>query len=314
MAQWQKALETYLACRAKLMVADSDEITDWIWAETGSLPVIEASSRLRKRQEERNMQPVRSRIEVLELGVERQEEQEVTVRVKAREWYMYAWGGRTEDQEKVRDSRITLMCKDGQWGVAADETVRPSYITEGVLPVSWTPDEEGRAPAPPQNYVYNRLAAVRYADLWWNSYNPAYRHFDDDCTNYISQCLHAGGIPMKDTGNRSSGWWYRGGDSPSAVWSYSWTVATSFRWMLENGNPIRTEKRESPYELTIGDIICYDFEGDGRWNHSTIIVAKDFFGSPLVNAHTVNSRLRYWDYTDSTAYTPNIRYSFYHIV
>lgn len=36
---------------------------------------------------------------------------------------------------------------------------------------------------------YNRLEAVKYAERWWNSFNPEYRRFEDDCTNYISQCL-----------------------------------------------------------------------------------------------------------------------------
>ncbi|MGQ0440385.1 amidase domain-containing protein, partial [Bacillus sp. B-TM1] len=40
----------------------------------------------------------------------------------------------------------------------------------------------------------------------------------------------------------------------------------------------------------------YDFEDDGRWNHTTIVVAKDADGMPLVNAHSANSRRRYWNY------------------
>lgn len=63
----------------------------------------------------------------------------------------------------------------------------------------------------------------------------------------------------------------------------------------------------------MGDVICYDFEGDGRWNHTTIVVAKDADGMPLVNANTYNSRMRYWAYEDSTAYTPNMKYAFFHI-
>ena len=35
---------------------------------------------------------------------------------------------------------------------------------------------------------------------------------------------------------------------------------------------------------------------------------------PLVNAHTFNSRMRYWNYEDSTAYTPNMKYRFFTIV
>lgn len=318
MVQWQKTLAQYLSCRAKLLVEDSQEMSEVTQAESASLPVIEACNRQRNRLKSYNMQPVRGRLDVLELGVERQAMREVVVRVKAREWQMYAWEDHTGEQEKVREARITLICQDGSWSVAADETVREPQSVEIAGPdLLWAREEDERGVATkqqPQTYVYDRIAAVRYAELWWNSNNPAYRHFDDNCTNYISQCLHAGGIPMKSTGNRATGWWYRGGNSPGAVWSYSWTVANIFRWMLERGNPIYTEKKDSPYELTIGDIICYDFEGNGRWDHSTIIVAKDFFGNPLVNAHTVNSRMRYWDYTDSTAYTKNIKYSFYHIL
>lgn len=40
-------------------------------------------------------------------------------------------------------------------------------------------------------FSYDRLAAVQYAERWWNSYNPQYRKFDVDCTNYVSQCLRA---------------------------------------------------------------------------------------------------------------------------
>ena len=71
---------------------------------------------------------------------------------------------------------------------------------------------------------------------------------------------------------------------------------------------------DRPEELTIGDVICYDFNGDGRWQHNTIVVHKDYYGMPLVNAHTTNSRNRYWDYRNSTAYTPNIQYAFFHIL
>ena len=58
---------------------------------------------------------------------------------------------------------------------------------------------------------YNRQAAVDYADRWWNSANPAYPYFEVDCTNFISQCLRAGGAPMRGYPNRSNGWWLQGG-------------------------------------------------------------------------------------------------------
>lgn len=169
----------------------------------------------------------------------------------------------------------------------------------------WPDSQESRK----QRFSYDRRAAVQYAERWWDSYNPEYRKFDDDCTNYISQCLRAGGAPMWGSPNRERGWWYTGNN-----WSFSWAVAHSFRWYLSGATQgLKGTEVSSPEDLTYGDVICYDFEGDGRWNHTTIVTAKDAYGMPLVNAHTNSSRHRYWTYEDSMAWTENIKYKFFRI-
>ena len=161
--------------------------------------------------------------------------------------------------------------------------------------------------------LYNRNKAVEYANKWWNGYNPRFRHFEVDCTNYISQCLLAGGAPMS-FGNKTSGWWYKGYGSYNDSWSYSWAVAHSLKWFLTtNKNGLTANNVNSPNDLSIGDIICYDFDGDGKWQHNTIVTAINQQGLPLVNAHTVNSKQRLWDYKDSHAWTEKIKYSFFHI-
>ncbi|MGR9047071.1 amidase domain-containing protein [Halobacillus faecis] len=158
-------------------------------------------------------------------------------------------------------------------------------------------------------FTYNRREAVRYADRWWDSYNPAYRSFDVDCTNYVSQCIRAGGATPWGAPNRTRGWWYGSGN-----WSYSWTVAHALRWYLGGARKgLTATEVSSADQLSPGDIICYDFQGDGRFDHNTFVVKKDANGMPLVNAHTSNSRHRYWAYEDSTAYTPDIQYKFYKI-
>ncbi|HWO95238.1 MAG TPA: amidase domain-containing protein [Bacillus sp. (in: firmicutes)] len=170
--------------------------------------------------------------------------------------------------------------------------------------------EEGSAETRGREYTYDRLAVVRYAETWWNSYNPKYKKFENDCTNFISQCVHEGGAPMRGYPNKGNGWWMQNNS-----WSYSWSVANAFRAYLKNSVAgLKAKQVTQPHELMLGDVICYDFEGDGRWNHTTVVVAKDGNGMPLVNAHTYNSRMRYWAYEDSTAYTPNIRYEFFHIL
>ncbi len=159
---------------------------------------------------------------------------------------------------------------------------------------------------------YNRPAAVAYAEKWWNDYNPAFRAFPVDCSNFVSQCLWAGSFPMVGGARRDQGWWYRGNGGPRDTWSYSWAVAHSLRWYLA-GSPL-VQAAASAAELRLGDVISYDFTGDGRWEHSTVVTGFDASGQPLVNAHTSNSRARFWDYRDSPAYTPRIKYSFWHII
>lgn len=160
-----------------------------------------------------------------------------------------------------------------------------------------------------ERFTYDRRAAVQYAEHWWNSYNPAYRKFDVDCTNYVSQCLRAGGAPMRGMPDRGNGWWYQADN-----WSYSWAVAHSLRWYLSGSTAgLKGKEKESAQDLIPGDVICYDFQGNGKWDHNTIVVAKDANGMPLVNAHTDNSRNRYWSYEDSTAWTSDIQYKFFRI-
>ncbi|MGG3476836.1 amidase domain-containing protein [Peribacillus frigoritolerans] len=188
-------------------------------------------------------------------------------------------------------------------GYIVDENeLIPSFETEEA-PLKCDPGADRLA------YKYDRMKAVQYAERWWNEFNPAYHKFTDDCTNYISQCLHAGGIPMWGVPNKNKGWWIRG-----KSWSYTWTTAHSLYHLLKAGNAIRTKQVESAKELKLGDILCIDFEGDGRFDHNLIVTAKDQDGMPLVNAHTMNSRHRYWTYEDSTRYTPNIVYKFFVIL
>ena len=139
--------------------------------------------------------------------------------------------------------------------------------------------------------TYNREAAVAYAQKWWNSYNPRFPMFDVDCTNYISQCLFAGGAPMRGQPNRERGWWLS-----SETWSLSWSTPHSLRWYLAGSTKgLQATQVNSPDQLMPGDLIFYDFQGDGRYDHSTIVTSVQN-GVPYVNAHT-----------------PRTKYIFFHI-
>lgn len=161
---------------------------------------------------------------------------------------------------------------------------------------------------------YNRRRVKEYADRYWNSPNPSFLEFEVDCTNYVSQCLLAGGAPMNYTGRRDAGWWYQGRKKNRELWSYSWAVSNSLQHFLSTSRSgLQAEAVDSPYDLELGDVIIYDWDGDGAYQHATIVTGFDAAGEPLVNAHTMNSRARLWSYRDSPAWTERTRYRFFHI-
>lgn len=162
--------------------------------------------------------------------------------------------------------------------------------------------------------MYRRELAVQYADLWWDKKNPKFLYFgDEDCTNFVSQCLFAGGAPMKYGKERSVGWWYRFGEKPS--YSYSWAVAHSLKIFLESSRSgLRGIPVDQPNQLEEGDVICYDFDGDGRWQHNAIVTGFNGRGEPLVNTHSYNRLHAHWSLRDSPAHTVKTRYAFLHIV
>ncbi len=165
-----------------------------------------------------------------------------------------------------------------------------------------------------RNGGYDRAAAVQYANEWWNKANPRFHNFEVDCTNFVSQCLFAGGIAMNYTNRRDLGWWYQGYAGGRERWSYSWAVAHSLQmYLLSSQGGFRAVQVDNPTQLALGDVISYDWDGDNRFTHMTIVTAFDAAGYPLVNAHTNNSQHRFWAYRDSYAWTSRTQYVFIHM-
>lgn len=303
---------------------------------------VERWSREREQIFQRQMQPIASKLLVTPIQTVTDEEGEVEATLHIHQQMYYKQGDQTFLQENIRVQPVRLKpdkygwafvkpwgwyfhsenlreqvederladAKDQEFVGAQDESSQPVMAQPDVQnrPDS-TDHSNGKVVPVVQRPRYNRYQAVLYAEKYWNSYNPAFQKFENDCTNFVSQCLYAGGIPMIFSKNRGQGWWYRGSN-----WSYSWTVANSLYQLLKSEKaPFYAKQVTYPQELEIGDVICYDFDGDGRYQHNTFIVAKDFWGMPLVNAHTTDSHLRYWEYRDSSAYTPKIKYAFFRI-
>nr|WP_246427854.1 amidase domain-containing protein [Paenibacillus phyllosphaerae] len=262
---------------------------------------------------------------------------EVTVMLKLHVVRTIEQMGRTYSEARSERERLWLTAEDGRYRITRIEPSlserRPRYHTRDPLAVRGGEEQLIDEPYPNVsmpfiNYDampgfrqtrsrirYRRDLAAAYADRWWNEANPAYENFEVNCTNYVSQCVFAGQAPMNSTGRRDTGWWYKGRSGGRELWSYSWAVSNALQSYLAGSrrSGLRATVVESAGELALGDLILYDWSGDGRFQHSTVVTAFDSSGMPLVNANTVPSRHRYWDYKDSYAWTEQTRYRFFHL-
>lgn len=146
------------------------------------------------------------------------------------------------------------------------------------------------------NSSYSRANAVNYAITYALTPNAAYKYFPligdngGDCSNFISQCLRAGGANM--VYNTSHPWWYKHNNNLNTkddTWSVSWAVAHSLYWTLK----VNEEKNLSGpkgleinniNKLQIGDLIFYE-DAAGKIFHSAIITSM-LNSYPLISQHT----------------------------
>lgn len=124
-------------------------------------------------------------------------------------------------------------------------------------------------------YEYNRQSAVDYARRWALDRNPKYKDYElwgGNCTNFISQCLFAGKIPMDNSGDNIMKQWYWYSDSSRTP---SWTGSEPFYQYLINNNKNSSSnygvyaKLADYDELEIGDIV--QLIQDNKAYHNMII-------------------------------------------
>lgn len=135
---------------------------------------------------------------------------------------------------------------------------------------------------------YRRLDAVRYAKQWAFKRNPAYLDFHTlggDCTNFVSQCLLAGGAPMNWTPD--VGWYYATAHNRAPAWT---GVEQLYAFLTRN-------KGAGPYASDVplsavlaGDIVQLGHAGR-RYTHAALIVGVER-GELYVAAHTDDAWMR----------------------
>lgn len=94
---------------------------------------------------------------------------------------------------------------------------------------------------------YDADAAVRYANQYAETPNNAQYHYfsGSDCTNFVSQCVVAGGVSMRNSQNyylkraviKDDEAWFHGTDGYHYLATQSWTVVNEFYlyWRKHSG-------------------------------------------------------------------------------
>ncbi|MBP2471466.1 hypothetical protein JOF53_000338 [Crossiella equi] len=138
------------------------------------------------------------------------------------------------------------------------------------------------APAQLKAMAYNYPAMLNYANAYWDNYNGSYREYGNDCTNFISQIMRAGGWGDVDGDRTSNNSWYYG--SFTFTTSYTWAGAENWYWfaMVESK---RTAHLGNVWDMLPTDILQMDFDRDNNINHTMVVTASDT-GNRYLTYHT----------------------------
>ena len=136
----------------------------------------------------------------------------------------------------------------------------------------------------PRKSAWNPTSATNYALKYAKNPNPNYILFPNDCTNFVSQIMRAGG--WKDTATKQStqdsSWYYNSKTS----YSQTWSTAHGLRNRLNNGYELGAEKLSRSFggvggaylnsKIAKGDVVFADWTGDGRYDHAMSVVDKSY--------------------------------------
>lgn len=142
---------------------------------------------------------------------------------------------------------------------------------------------------------YDRYRATNYARNYVSPRNPAYQTFPNDCTNFVSQCLSAGGwtqmrINPLDN-DRLDQWGYNPTfpSHPSITWDKA-DALLAFTLYSGRGKAVGTFGTLQPGDLIFADWEQGDAHLDGTMDHAMVIVAIN--GNDLTYAQHSDDKFR----------------------
>lgn len=125
-------------------------------------------------------------------------------------------------------------------------------------------------------------------------YNTSYLHFGQDCQNFVSQALKAGGWINQNVslGPSDPQAWYYVPNAPAApYYSYTWTVASQFEHHIAvTGRRVYVRYWN---QIQLGDVVLVDWNGpdaSGRLHvdHSMIVTYRALPNDLYLTYHTTN--------------------------
>ena len=158
-----------------------------------------------------------------------------------------------------------------------------------------------------ENIKYDRKKACAYAAKWAYDFNHQYKKINSDCTNFVSQCLYAGGVKMTK-------YWYckRRKVLVSILslcfivynWTYPWSFAQGNHDYFE-GNGF-TKECHSCYSFTNVEQFIKDYgvkKGDLLYFVSDIYNSKHIFHAAIVTS-VYKGSIKYASHTDAYRFRP----------
>jgi hypothetical protein len=210
---------------------------------------------------------------------------------------------------------VTLICESGQWKIVDDNyfdensTIAPEGSSDITIVDSAETAEAAQrsvqSKAVSYSYhEYNSSAAVGYALQWAMGRNLAmYADFEangggGDCTNFVSQCIHAGGAPMDRSGSLL--WYYSNTNYAAGGYVSTWTYTPDLHYYLINNYSGRGEGPMGTLtnlgNVTTGDVVQFK-NANGVWHHSMIVTEVRYTPTSsgvsrfvYVSGHTTNRR------------------------
>jgi hypothetical protein len=169
--------------------------------------------------------------------------------------------------------------------VVADPTYATASAAAQAPAIAASADKNDCPPGQSPCGTYNWKAAANYAMAHAKKFNLHYANYaPNDCTNFVSQALQAGGMNfMREWGRGEGSWWAqtsRGIQLSSDSTTHSWRIVETLKkHLLDYGLAVNTDK------WRVGDLVWWNWHDGGSNADHFHIVTKIVSGVPRLAGH-----------------------------